>query len=167
MNPTFSETQRFDKWWHYMLAGLPAAIVIVSFLFLQFDIMSTKNNQKASLLASIIPILLSVLAFIWFRYIKLNTTIDETGISVQFKGIPFCKKKIAWSEIQSLTITEYSPLSDYGGWGVRYSIAGKGWCYNVSGKIGISIMQSNGNPFLIGTQKPEEAQQIINHYFKK
>lgn len=167
MNPTFSETQRFNKWWHYMLAALPAAIVIVSSLFIQFDIMSTENNQKASLLASIISILLAVLAFIWFRYIKLNTIINEAGISVQFKGIPFCKKKISWPEIQKIEVIEYSPLYDYGGWGVRYSLAGKGWCYNVSGKIGISIMQSNGKPFLIGTQKSEEAQKIINHYFKK
>lgn len=166
MNPTFSETQGFNKWWHYLLSALPVALFIVSFLLVLFDIISTKNNQKEPLLF-IIMILISVTFFIWFRYLKLNTLMHENGIEVNYKGIPLCKRKIAWSEIQSITVVEYSPLYDYGGWGVRFSMIGKGWCYNVSGKMGIKLMYTNGKPFLIGTQKPEEAKTIINHYFKK
>lgn len=166
MNPTFSETQGFNKWWHYMLAALPMSFFIVSFLGVQFDIMSTKNNEKEPLVF-ISMILIAVGFFIWFRFLKLNTTIHQSGIEVNFKWIPFCKRKISWADIQSIEIIEYSPLYDYGGWGVRYSMSGKGWCYNVSGKMGIKLTLNNGKPFLIGTQKPEEAQTIINHYFKK
>jgi len=166
MNLTSSETQGFNKWWHYMLAALPLSLFVVSFLLVQFDIMSTKNNQKEPLLF-IIMILIAVFFFIWFRFLKLTTTINEDGITAHFKGLPFCKRKIYWSEIQSIHIIEYSPLYDYGGWGVRYSMSGKGWCYNVSGKMGIKLTLTNGKPFLIGTQKPEETQEIINHYFKK
>lgn len=166
MTSTFSERQGFDKWWHYLLAALPMALFMMFFLLVQFEIVSTKNNQKEPLLF-ISMILIAGFFFFWFRFLKLHTNIDANGIEVNFKWLPFCKRTIAWSEIQSITIEEYSPLYDYGGWGVRYSMSGKGWCYNVSGKMGIKIQFTNGKPFLIGTQKPEEAKEIINHYFKQ
>lgn len=166
MNPTFSETQGFNKWWHYMLAALPLTTFVVSLLFVQFDIISNKNNPPVAMLF-IMMILIAVIFFIWFRLLKLYTSINEDGIEVNFKWLPFCQRKIAWSEIQSITIEEYLPIRDYGGWGVRYSMTGKGWCYNVAGKTGIKINYANGKQFLIGTQQAKEAQVIINHYFKK
>lgn len=109
----------------------------------------------------------TALAFIWFVQLKLKTQINEEGILVIFSGMPFCKRKIKWEEIKSVSIIKYDPLTDYGGWGVRYSLSGNGWCYNVSGDYGIKIIYQNNKPFLIGTQKKEEAEKIINHYFKK
>ena len=157
MNPTFSETQGFNKWWHILLMTFPFI------LWVAYWLTQTEYN-----LIFIFSSLATFLVFvIWFFILKLKTTISESGIIVHFQGIPFCKRKIAWSDIQSINIEEYSPLYDYGGWGVRYSMSGKGWCYNVSGKMGIKLQYTNGKAFLIGTQKPEEAQAIINHYFKK
>lgn len=157
MNPTFSETQRFNKWWHILLLTFPF-ILWVAFMLAQtkYDLIFIYSSAATF-----------ILFIFWFLILKLKTTISESGITANFFGIPFCKRKISWSEIQSINIIEYSPLFDYGGWGVRYSMSGKGWCYNVSGKMGIKLQLTNGKSFLIGTQKPEEAQAIINHYFKK
>ena len=167
MNPTFTETQKFNKWWHYLLAGLPLLFAAGIYLGTWVDLMPMKGEQKkdAALITLAVSLLFTLLFFIWFFVLKLKTTIDETGISAHFKGIPFCNKKFTWDEIQSIQVIEYSPLMDYGGWGVR--IGFNGWCYNVSGKIGIKLTRANGKPFLIGTQQKEEAEKIINHYFKK
>jgi heme/copper-type cytochrome/quinol oxidase subunit 4 len=166
MNPSFTETQKFNKWWHYLIAGFLVISTTVIFFLVQSGIVQTKNNQKEPLFF-ILTISFLILAFIWFLYLKLETTITEKGILTTFRGIPFAKKNIEWNEIQSISVIKYSPLTDYGGWGVRYSVSGNGWCYNVSGNYGIKLIRANGKPFLIGTQQQDEAEKIINHYFKK
>ena len=164
MNPTFTETQKFNKWWMYLLFSSPFLIVTISFLLVQLNIIEPTNGEKSP--PEVIIILVFCLLFlIWGISIRLKTTINENGISANFIGIPFCNKQFTWDEIKSIKIIEYSPLMDYGGWGVR--IGFNGWCYNVSGKIGIKFTRTNGKPFLIGTQQKEETEKITNHYFKK
>lgn len=166
MNSVFTETQKFNKWWHYLIAGVPVVLIIVIMSLVQFDIVTSKDRTKTPVLFFSIIIITSF-CFIWFTILKLKTEINSEGIFVHFLGIPFCKRAIKWEDLQSVSIITYSPLSDYGGWGVRYSISGNGWCYNVSGKSGIKMVYKNGKPFLIGTQQPKEAEKIINLYFKK
>lgn len=166
MNIEFREEQSFRKWWHYLIAGSPVIIISVMFLLVQLDLVQTKSNQKEPLVFLIL-ISFMILMFIWFLYLKLETTINEKGIIVNYHGIPFCKRNITWEEITSVSVIKYSPLSDYGGWGVKYSLSGNGWCYNVAGEYGIKLFTTNKKPFLIGTQKKEEAEKIIHHFFNK
>ncbi|MES2513322.1 MAG: hypothetical protein V4580_04230 [Bacteroidota bacterium] len=166
MESTFGETQKFNKWWHYLIAGVPCLLIIVLASLVQFDIVPSKDGSKESELF-IALIVFTSLIFFWFLVLKLKTFINREGIFITFAGIPFSKRIIKWEEIQSIAVVTYSPLTDYGGWGVRYSASGNGWCYNVSGKNGIKLIRTNGKPFLIGTQQPGEAEKIINLYFKK
>lgn len=169
MNPDFTETQKFNKWWHYLIAGLPLLFATGIYLGTWVDLMPMKGQQKkgAVMITLIVALLLTVLFFLWFFLLKLKTIINSEGIAVNFFGLPFCKKTIKWDEIRSVSVIKYSPLIDYGGWGVRYSLTGNGWCYNVAGEYGIKLIRTNGKPFLIGTQQKEEAEKIINLYFKK
>jgi hypothetical protein len=168
MEPVFTESQKFNKWWHYLLSGLPLFIAFCTYLGFLMDAVPLKEGQKKApaMMALIITLLIGILFFLWFFLLKLKTTINSDGIAVKFSGLPFCKRNIKWEEIQSISVVTYSPLSDYGGWGVRYSTTGNGWCYNVSGKEGIKIIYKNGKSFLIGTRQKEEAEKIINLYFK-
>lgn len=165
MQPSFQEIQKFNKWWHYLIAGFPV-ILIGGIAFLSsLNIIHSKNGEKPSSFL-MLPLGITLLTFIWFTFLKLKTTINSEGITIQFAGIPFCKRVIGWNDITSISLITYSPMSDYGGWGVRYSMSGNGWCYNVAGNWGIKLMYKNGKPFLIGTQQAEEAKKIIDHYFK-
>lgn len=167
MQATFHEIQRFNKWWHYLIIGSPLVLSILIGIAAYADM---NKNMPASgptpLLISGATILSTLLLFVWFLYLKLETRIDAQGIYVRFHGIPFCKRSISWQELKTISLISYSPLSDYGGWGVRYGMAGNGWCYNVSGNNGIKLFYQNGKPFLIGTQQPEAARHTIEHYFK-
>jgi len=164
MQPTFSEIQKFNKWWHYILISTPLLFFITLILLLQFDVIVPKHSKKDPWF--FIPMLIaSALTIAWFLYLNLKTTINENGIHIVFSGIPFCKKIVLWDDISTIEVVEYSPLSDYGGWGVKYSI-GNGWCYNVSGTYGIKITGKTHKPFLVGTLKKEEAEKVITYYFK-
>lgn len=161
-DPSFHEIQKFNRWWHYAIAATPLAVIFITGLAFYFD----QIHKPAAFAIPVAAVLFSLVTFLWFLKLRLETRIDETGLYVHFHGIPWCKRHIAWNDISSINIVNYSPLSDYGGWGVRYGMAGNGWCYNISGNTGIRLVYRNGKNFLVGTQKADVARAAIQHYFK-
>ena len=107
----------------------------------------------------------SLLIAVLFWVTKLETRIDSAGIHTQFKPFRFFSKDFSWDEISNCFVREYSPISEYGGCGVRGF--GTARAYNVSGDTGIQIVTRNGNRFLIGTNKPGEAKKVLKYYQNK
>jgi hypothetical protein len=68
-------------------------------------------------------------------------------------------RRISWAEIESYESTEYSPIGEFGGWGIRWA-PGK-IAYNVSGNRGVWIERTDGRTILIGSQRPEEFVRAI------
>ena len=61
---------------------------------------------------------------------------------------------IPFADIRSVEARTYSPLKEYGGWGIR------GWgqkkAYNVMGNEGVELKLSNSQQIMIGSQKAQE-----------
>lgn len=152
---SFSESQRFTQWW---LWAILIGILILPARML-FSIWSG-DNKSVHWGILVINIAIPLLVFVLFLMLNLKTSIDETGISYQF--VPFHLKpmKNSWTEIDSAYIRKYSPLAEFGGWGIRYSF-GNGKAYNVSGDMGLQIVFKNGKKLLIGTQKPDEIRAVL------
>jgi len=149
----FEEKQRFNQPFIYLLFGITACVI------------GYKSYQEtASIQIGTGEIIfLCVAAFIFI--INLKTRIDEEGIHIKMFPIHFSYKKYKWKEVGAIKVVTYSPLMDYGGWGIRISFK-KGTAYNTRGDKGIKIQMKNGDLRMIGTQKKDEAQDVINHYFK-
>ena len=59
---------------------------------------------------------------------------------------------ISFDDIVSYKLRTYSPIREFGGWGIRYGFECKG--YTVSGNKGLEITLKNGRKILFGSQKP-------------
>ncbi|MGB5498309.1 MAG: DUF6141 family protein [Maribacter sp.] len=161
----FNETQRFNQWWLQLM--LIALVLFLGYSIYQWfftneavgNVSSTDSFGQLIVIVSILPIL------ILFYFLKLRTEIDESGIHYQFLPFHFSVKNIPWTAIQNCYIRTYNPIMEYGGWGYRSSL-GKGSAYNVKGNKGIQIELKSGKKILFGTQKEDEAKQIIQRYFK-
>jgi hypothetical protein len=57
-------------------------------------------------------------------------------------------------EIQRYEIRKYSPLLDYGGWGIKKRFKW-GRAYNVSGNIGLQLYLKTGKKVLFGTLRSQ------------
>ena len=68
-------------------------------------------------------------------------------------------------EIENVYPREYSPVAEYGGWGIRYGKSGS--AYNMRGNRGIQLELKNGKEFLIGTQQPEPFMQAVRSVSKE
>jgi hypothetical protein len=158
----FKEDQRFTQWWIWIiLLGVLAYEIKLTIDLIQME--DVDGRSLSAYLLIMLPILL-VLAL--FAFSKLYTRIDETGIEVVFKPFSFSRRRFKWDEIVQANSITYSPIKDFGGWGYRISLRGKGTAMNVKGNKGIELKLNNGKSFTIGTQKPEEAMRAINSYLR-
>lgn len=103
----------------------------------------------------------TILLAIGISFLSLKTETSDQGIHLRTGPI---SKTIPYSAIQDAEIRQYSPIFDYGGWGIRYSKK-NGLAWNARGNMGIQLDLKN-HKFLIGTQKPQELLNVIRMHLK-
>lgn len=154
MNIDFQETQRFNQW--YLWLPLTALGCFPIFAIYQQIIMGQPVGDKPmSDLGLILFSLFVIVLLLFFGMLKLETQIDEQGISITF--FPLTKKRIIWSDIKSAEVLNYGFV---GGWGIRIGTK-YGTVYNVKGKMGLAIELQNGKRYCVGTQQAESLKALI------
>lgn len=106
----------------------------------------------AVILIGFIPVAALALIFM----LRMETVVDHKG--VHYKMWPFHWKfrTIKAEEIEKWEVRKYSPLRDYGGWGIRIGWGKNGMAFNMSGNMGAVFDLKKGSRILLGTRKPEE-----------
>ncbi|MBX7181206.1 MAG: hypothetical protein K1X82_03755 [Bacteroidia bacterium] len=100
--------------------------------------------------------------------VKLMTKIDETGIYYRFSIFQRKFKFQSWSEVKFCSVRTFSPLREYGGWGIRWG--GKsGMAYTVSGNQGLQLVLKDQTQLLIGTKESDQLKNYLEsiHQWKE
>lgn len=153
MTELYRERQRYNQWWLWMII---IAVNVMSIAVTWKSIVGHPSNY-----IHLIPIVFSVLILVFFFLINLETRISEEGIAVRFFPFHLSFISIHWKDVVSAELRTYSPLGEYGGWGIRYGFSGAGKAYNVSGNKGIQLLLKDGSKLLIGTNKAEEVERVL------
>jgi hypothetical protein len=157
----YQEEQRFNQWWIWLIIILLAGFwlwQLVQQIFLGIPFGDNPAPDFVVILIGLFPIGTLIL----FRYLILETSIDDEGVHYRFKLFQRKPRLIKAADIATVEVKKYSPLMDYGGWGIRYGNTKKGNAYNVSGNMGALFEFKNGRKFMLGTQKPEELRSALN-----
>jgi hypothetical protein len=159
MNEIIIEKQFFRQWWILILLGGVDAIILYGLLS-QLITGTPWGDKPLSDTGIIILYICFTLFVLFFMNMGLQTMIDDQGI--HFKFIPFSRRftTYLWSDIAHCEVREYSPIKEFGGWGIRYGR--NGMAYNVSGNQGLDITLINGKRVLIGTKKNIEIQKFLS-----
>ena len=89
-----------------------------------------------------------------------KTTVTETNLTVTFGALfPLYRRQIALQTIASAEAVTYSPLADYGGWGIRGW--GRNMALNARGNRGVRLALHDGRHVLIGSQRPDELAALL------
>ena len=147
MSVQFEEKQKFNQWWLW--------VILLSFPIISvgpFD--DNEINVYYVLIGLAIPLL--------FYLFELRIKVNEDGLYYQFSPFHLKFHAIKMDEIESFKAMEYSPLKEYGGWGIRYGFKGK--AYNVSGNKGVKIFLNNGANIMFGSQKHKELESALKSY---
>jgi len=67
----------------------------------------------------------------------------------------------AYTDIEQYQGRTYRPIREYGGWGVRKGLFGRGKALNVSGNRGVQLVFRDGRKFLIGSRRADELARAI------
>ena len=166
----FKETQQFREWWHVVLilaATVPALIMCIYTLYMQM-VKGIQVGESPAPNAVMFFIILALFVAVWVYFsLKLEVWIDQDGIHYRYFPMIWKNKLISRQEIQRYEIRKYSPLFDYGGWGIRYGFGMKwGKAYNVSGNIGLQLYLTNGKKVLFGTHRSQAILYAMDEMMK-
>lgn len=161
----FKEEQRFRQIWIWMLLIALSGIWVwqlVQQVFMGIPFGNKPSSDLVIILTGFFPLLTIIL----FRLLTLETIINEEGIAYRFRPFQRKPKLIKSDDIVRYEVKKYSPLKDYGGWGIRLGSFNKGKAYNVSGNQGVLFEFKNGKKFMLGTQKPSEIRSALERFMK-
>jgi hypothetical protein len=151
--PLFREVQRFRQWFFY----LPILIVtgVVWWQFIQQVIMGRPVGEEPipNWLAWVLTMVFGLGLPAFAAVVRLITEVRAGGLSVRL--FPFRAVSIPVMGIANAESREYSPMREYGGWGIRISRS-SGRAYNAFGNQGVQLVLKDGARILIGTQQPEQ-----------
>jgi hypothetical protein len=154
----FSETQKFRQWWLWLIIlGTNVIIILVLGGILKSDADIKDMSGTELFLVTLVGPVVSILFLI---IPKLETRIQEDGIYVRFFPFHLSFRHYSWTDISKAYVRKYSPLREYGGWGIRFGF-GNGKAFNVRGNNGLQIEFNNKRKLLIGTNKPEELEAVL------
>jgi hypothetical protein len=156
----FRERQKFRQWWlWFILLGVNALFLFG--VFKQIIGGQEFGNKPMSDTELLIATGLTIILTVLFVNFRLDTIIKKDGISVRFFPFHLKFKHYTWNKLTKTYIRQYLPIAEYGGWGLRLGLFGKGKAYNVSGNKGLQLEFTDNKKLLIGTNKPDELTEAL------
>lgn len=151
----FVERQKFRQWWLWLVL-LGVNVLFIYGAFQQIVLGQQFGGKPMSDSGLLISAGFTALVSLLIVSFRLETKINEDGVYIRFFPFHLKFKFYSWDFIRKSYLRQYSPLGEYGGWGLRIGLFGKGTAYNVSGNWGLQLEFTNKKKLLIGTARPEE-----------
>ncbi|HNX48078.1 MAG TPA: DUF6141 family protein [Methanomassiliicoccales archaeon] len=148
----FHEVQYFRTWWYLLLTLIPTGVVWWGAIQQLLLDVPWGNNPGPDGFLWFLLVVIGVLLPAFMLSINMRTTVTDT-VNIFYFPLINKPKRIFKEEIVTYAVVRYSPISEYGGWGIKGTSGHR--AYNVSGNRGVRITYANGNTVLIGSQKPE------------
>ena len=162
-NYLFIEEQSFRQkiLWTLLLIITIGSIALFAITYLN-SFSSYDENANISLMGLILVTIFTMF-LLWFFY-KIKLLVKINSFAINYSFWPFIResKTLNFENINSIYIGKYKPIREYGGWGYRLSLKGRGLCLNVSGNQGMRIKMNDGYELLLGTQKKDDLIKTLN-----
>ena len=105
-------------------------------------------------------ILIATGAILFLPYGGQRTLVTRRDIAVRW-GLPgFKVLRLDMADIATAELHRFSPLKDFGGYGIRFNREMKG--YYLQGDRGVKITMNDGKKYLIGSDTPENLLAVID-----
>jgi len=156
--PLYHEEQHFRQWWLWVLVvGLAAlgwwSLVQQILLGRPFG-----DNPAPDWGVWLLWLALGVGLPLFCARLELVLEVTTQEVLIWYR--PLSRRVIALDEIERLEVRTYSPIGEYGGWGI------KGWsrkkiAYNISGHRGVDLTLRDGRRVMLGSQRADELAEAI------
>lgn len=148
----FREEQRFRQIWIWLLILLVAGLQWWGFIQQIILGQPWGDNPAPDWMVVALWLLFGIGMPLFFVYLRLIVTVTSETVDVHFR--PLMRRKISIADVATVEAETYSPLRQFGGWGIRG--LGKNRAYSISGNQGVALMLNNGDRILIGSLRANE-----------
>ena len=161
---TFHEEQQFRQTWVWIIIIFPT--LILWYVAIQELVLNNPvgNSHASNTVIPLFWLLFGVLFPIFFYKLKLTTEVRKDGLYIRFFPVHLSFKKISLGKLKKHSVRTYRPVTEYGGWGIKWGSGGK--TYNVSGNRGVQLEFTDEKRLLIGSQEPEQLDNAIEYYLR-
>lgn len=104
-------------------------------------------------------VFIEALVFTFLFTGRLESKLDEHGISYRLFPFQLKTRFISWNEINSAQVRKYDPLGEYWGWGIKGTR--KNRAITIANDVGLQLELKNGRKLLIGTLQKEAMEDVI------
>jgi hypothetical protein len=133
-------------------SGMPIFILTIFILQMAlFGVLYLKTSSSFYIGVMGAIILVGLLLFLT----RLNISVSHTAISYQFFPFVWKTRIIKWADIEKAEVIKLSALSDFSGWGLRYSKS-LGWGYITSTNFGLRLKKSDGSQIVLSLRHKDE-----------
>jgi hypothetical protein len=148
----FAEEQGFPL--GFILA-VSALLVVICLVPLAFFAVNDRLRVPSVVISFIVPAL--IIGFLVDFKLRISATSDSIAVSFG----RFSKKSFSLDDVSKVEKVTYSPIMDFGGWGIRYGLGGK--IYSARGTQAVKLTLKSGSILYLGTERPDD---LVN-VFKK
>ena len=93
----------------------------------------------------------------------LRTTLSDRELVVTFGALfPLYRRRVALPDIAAALPVTYSPIAEYGGWGIRGIPSNS--ALNARGNRGVRLSLRSGKRLLVGSQNAEALAAALGHH---
>lgn len=154
-NPVHFEQRSGWPWWAHLGFSATFLAAVVPFLELAQGKMWGQGDAMpiwAALLCLALGLGLPVAIYCFLGQLRVRVLDD--GVEAAWGISELIRKTIPFREIRKAEAVTYSPVAEFGGWGIRAGSGGKrGW--SVRGNRAVRIHLLDGTVFYLGSQAPE------------
>ncbi len=129
-NVNYREVQQFRQIWIWFLIVLIAGITWYGFFQQIIFRRPFGSNPAPDLVMWIIWIVVGIGFPLLFHATRLIVEVREDGVYIRFFPLHYRFHRIPFAELKSYEVRNYSPIKEYGGWGIRYGVKGKAYMEN-------------------------------------
>lgn len=160
----FQEVQR-PRHWYYWAFLVFLVLLIWSMAIFQLLLGEQVGDNPADDWVMLLILIFAGVAFPAFLLsVRLVVEVRADGLFVRFRPLHLHFVNVPLDEVTEIQTITFSPLGDFGGWGIRYGDGGK--AYTVNGNRGVRLTYADGHRLLIGSLRPEELEMAIRTIWK-
>ena len=169
----FSEEQRYNQWWLWLIMLLALSAVLVPFLYgiysqevLDKPFGDNPMSTSGLIVTGSFSVLIMIVAIFILLKLRLKTKITTEALWFSYPPIINKWKKIVPEEIERYQIRTYATSREFGGHGMKRRRK-YGMSYTVSGNVGLQLYFKNSKKLLIGTQKKQAIEYAMEKLLNK
>lgn len=151
----------------FTVALAPTAMALYTQLVLGEPFGEKPMSNLSLIILLVLLIIMLIATFVLFKKMKLVVEVKSDGLYYKYPPFILKMRSFLKEEISAFEIRKYKPITEYSGWGIRYSWSKSGRAFNVKGNIGLQLYLTNGKKVLFGTQRGDALIRAMRKMMKE